>query len=292
MNEQHMKSIITVAKYKSISRASEELHISQQGLSKTIEKAENELGVKVFTRTSQGMELTDFGFMVLPVVQSMLSSFEEHTTIINGIIEKYKETISISYEHSLLPYLIPIDLISKVGNIRVKNLIAGDIRTCISQVTNGTADFGFCHKDEDFGILHYVPLISEPYAVIMRRDHYLAEKDELVLSDLKDVPQLFPAIIAPKGSTVFLKACVKAGFQPNFVVESNNLQVLLKNVEDNVGVLLGSPSMIKDTHGDIIAIPLNHESLKVEIGFLLKPPAKKSILSFIDEVKTYYSRRD
>jgi DNA-binding transcriptional LysR family regulator len=285
-----MKSIISVAKHKSISRASEELHISQQGMSRIIEKVESDLGVKVFIRTVQGVELTDFGLMVLPVVQSMLSSYEEHTNIINGIVEKYKETITISYEHSLLPFLMPIDLTSRLGNIKVKTLVAGDLKTCMDQIHSGTADFGLCHNNEDFNGLEYIPLLSEPYYVIMRRDYYLAKKDELVWSDMKDVPQLFPSIIAPKGAVSSLEACIKEGFYPNYVIESNNLEILLRNVRDNVGILVGSQYMMIDPHEDLMRIPLKHESLKLEIGFLTKPSVKKSILSFINMIKDHYDQ--
>jgi DNA-binding transcriptional LysR family regulator len=78
MNEQQMKSFIGIAKHKSIFRAAEELNISQQGLSRIISVIEDELGVKLFTRTTGGVELTDLGSMILPVVASMLKSHDEY----------------------------------------------------------------------------------------------------------------------------------------------------------------------------------------------------------------------
>jgi DNA-binding transcriptional LysR family regulator len=291
MNEQQMKSIISVAKHKSISRASEELNISQQGLSRVIGNIENELGVKIFTRTSGGMELTDFGLMILPVVQSMLNSHEEYTKIINGILEKYKETITIVCEHDFFPYHIPIDLTSRLRNINVRTVIADDINACIVQILDGIADFGLCHNNEDFKGLQYIPLVSEPIAILAHRDHYLAQKNELVLADLKDVPQLFPAVMMPKIIELYLAACIKEGFYPNYVLKSKDLFILLQNIREKAGVMPGTRYIIPNPLDVITAIPLKNESLRMEFGFLVKPPVKNSVLSFINAVKKYYDQQ-
>jgi DNA-binding transcriptional LysR family regulator len=51
----------TVAKCGSLTKASEELYISQPGVSQAIKHLEKQLGGKLFTRTHRGMELTEGG---------------------------------------------------------------------------------------------------------------------------------------------------------------------------------------------------------------------------------------
>ncbi|MBP5177345.1 MAG: LysR family transcriptional regulator, partial [Clostridia bacterium] len=51
----------TVAKCKSITKAAEELFISQPAVSHAIKQLESELGGKLFNRVSRGMELTETG---------------------------------------------------------------------------------------------------------------------------------------------------------------------------------------------------------------------------------------
>ena len=53
------KTFYYVAKNKSISRAANELLISQPAVSKSIKTLEDQLGTKLFTRTTDGMVLTD-----------------------------------------------------------------------------------------------------------------------------------------------------------------------------------------------------------------------------------------
>jgi DNA-binding transcriptional LysR family regulator len=177
---------------------------------------------------------------------------------------------------------------SRLENINFKVLIAGTIDTCVAQVLNGTADIGFCHNNINFGELEFIPVIHEPVTVFMRQDHELAQKNELVPSDLNDVPLLFPANTFPKDVMDLFDVCLKEGSFPKYEIKSNEPDILLGTIRDKTGVLLGSRYMFADIPDDIIGIPLIHEVTTIEMGFLVKPPAKKSVLSFITAVKNYY----
>ena len=51
----------TVANHKNITKASEELNISQPAISKSIKNLENQLGGQLFVRTKRGVTLTEEG---------------------------------------------------------------------------------------------------------------------------------------------------------------------------------------------------------------------------------------
>jgi DNA-binding transcriptional LysR family regulator len=292
MNEQQMKSFIGVAKHRSISRAAEELNISQQGLSRIVGVLEDELGVKLFTRTAGGVELTDMGSMILPAVASMLKSYEEYMGIISGIIEKRKETITITHEHASSLMRTPFNVASQLEGMNFKMLIAGSIETCMAQALDGTADIIFCHNNDNFGELAYIPVIDEPVTVFMCRDHDLAGKNELVPVDLRGVPQLFPDIAPmPRDAIRYFDVCRENGILP-FEIKPNDPDILLAAVRDKTSVVLGAKRMFSQLPDDILGIPLIHEAAKIEMGFLVKPPTKKSVLSFIETAKKCYCEQD
>lgn len=62
----------TVAKYKHMTRASEELCISQPAISQSIKKLEDQLGGVLFLRSNKGMELTEEGKMFFEYVKGAL----------------------------------------------------------------------------------------------------------------------------------------------------------------------------------------------------------------------------
>lgn len=61
-----------VAKNKHMTRASEELHISQPAISQSIKKLEDQLGGALFLRSNKGMELTEEGKMFYEYVKGAL----------------------------------------------------------------------------------------------------------------------------------------------------------------------------------------------------------------------------
>lgn len=72
MNLSHLKFAKATAELKSFSRAAEFCHVTQPTLSNGVSKLEEELGGKIFTRTTRTVGITPFGEMLLPTIASML----------------------------------------------------------------------------------------------------------------------------------------------------------------------------------------------------------------------------
>ena len=66
------KIFYVVAKNNHMTRASEELHISQPAISQSIRKLENQLGGTLFLRSNKGMELTEEGKMFFEYIKSAI----------------------------------------------------------------------------------------------------------------------------------------------------------------------------------------------------------------------------
>ncbi|HWF62794.1 MAG TPA: LysR family transcriptional regulator [Nitrospira sp.] len=68
-----LRTFVTVARERSITRASELLFLSQPAVSAHIKTLEDELGLVLFDRTPRGMSLTGHGTKLLEKAEQMLT---------------------------------------------------------------------------------------------------------------------------------------------------------------------------------------------------------------------------
>jgi LysR family transcriptional regulator, regulator for genes of the gallate degradation pathway len=71
-NLRHLRAFSSVAEFKSISRASREIYLSQPAITQAIAKLEKELEVTLFDRRTDGMYLTEVGSLFVDRVNRML----------------------------------------------------------------------------------------------------------------------------------------------------------------------------------------------------------------------------
>lgn len=72
-----LRTFVAVAEEEHLTRAAERLFVSQPSVSTHIKALEDELGVKLFTRTPKGMTLTPAGAALKPKAEEILSASQE-----------------------------------------------------------------------------------------------------------------------------------------------------------------------------------------------------------------------
>ncbi|MEH7355121.1 LysR family transcriptional regulator, partial [Neobacillus drentensis] len=81
MEIKQMKYFCKVAEFKSFTKAAKELFVSQPAITNCIHQLENELNVKLFTRTTKKVSLTHEGKLFLnrvkPILSDISSSIDE-----------------------------------------------------------------------------------------------------------------------------------------------------------------------------------------------------------------------
>ena len=73
MNFSQLKFLKATSEFKSFSKAAQFCHVTQPTLSNGVSKLEEELGEKIFVRTTRTVGLTTFGEIILPTIVSLLS---------------------------------------------------------------------------------------------------------------------------------------------------------------------------------------------------------------------------
>ena len=97
-----------VAELQHITRASEELHVAQPSLSRTISRLEKELGVQLFERSGKNIILNSYGEILLKHTNRILQELKDIEQEIGDAAGERSRTVTLSlYAASkLLPELV------------------------------------------------------------------------------------------------------------------------------------------------------------------------------------------
>lgn len=72
-----LEQLVTFAKYGTLSKAAEELHITQPALSRSMKKLENEFGVSLFDREKSKIRLSETGKIAVQYAEKVLEAERE-----------------------------------------------------------------------------------------------------------------------------------------------------------------------------------------------------------------------
>ncbi|WP_166176945.1 LysR family transcriptional regulator [Rubrobacter tropicus] len=72
-----LECFLAVARLGNLSRAAEEMFLTQPTLTARLKALEEEVGDELFVRTSRGMRLTDAGREFVPYAERVVGGFEE-----------------------------------------------------------------------------------------------------------------------------------------------------------------------------------------------------------------------
>lgn len=97
MRIEHLRYILEIASAGSISKASENLHLSHQSLHKTLTKLETELNTAIFQRTSQGVTLTEAGQLVKDYAEEIIAK----TNLLQADLQQLKHKKTPAQRDSL-----------------------------------------------------------------------------------------------------------------------------------------------------------------------------------------------
>ena len=137
------KIFYTVAKYKHMTKASEELFISQPAISQSIKKLEAQLGGALFLRSNKGMELTEEGKMLYKYVKDALELIKNAEAEFTSFKDLDKGEVRIGISTTLTKLLL-IDVIDKFHkdypniDIKITNNLTSDL---ILDLQRGKLDF-------------------------------------------------------------------------------------------------------------------------------------------------------
>ena len=192
MDINQMRYFIGICNAGSMSKAAEQMHMSQQGLSLSIRRLENELGCDLFYRKSSGLVLTEIGQTFKTEAEAILKKVDYIYFLCSGSTKKEIAVVCTTNLLFRLPLQLQKLLLNGTEDLSVRTTETWT-RVCEEMVLQDEADLGIVYGDCDDTLFHVTKLDTFKQVFIVNRAHPLSQLDTVSLSDLDNLPMIVPA---------------------------------------------------------------------------------------------------
>ncbi|MGC9442867.1 LysR family transcriptional regulator [Streptomyces sp. WG5] len=194
VNTRRLWHFATLADELHFTRAAALLHISQQGLSRSIAELEEQVGVPLLMRTTRSVTLTDAGELFLRGVRTALAALEEGTAAARATRHDLEQPLRVGFSvSSLLELDAPIlrAFRARYPSVNLElETFQWDDPSC--GLCSETTDIAFVRMPIGCPDLHVEPMFVEPRAIGVDQSHPLAAARAVTLRDLVDEQILAP----------------------------------------------------------------------------------------------------
>ena len=284
----------TVANTGNISKAAKELYISQPAISKSIQKLEESVGCKLFSRSSRGVVLTDEGKLLYEHVS------EAFETLTMGE-EKLKRSIELGVGHLkigvsstlckylLLPYLK--EFIRQNPHINI-SIVCQSTNESLQMLEENKIDIGLIGKPENLKNIHFDFLEEIEDIFVAAKDYLRNLKARGIQKD--HILQSSTLMLLDKNNMT--RQYIDDYLQENQIIikdsiDISDMDLLIDFARIGVGVACVIKNFVREDleNGTLMEIPLGFPIHKREVGFAYKTTTKpsKSLAEFIHFYKTY-----
>lgn len=284
----------TVANAGNISKAAKELYISQPAISKSIQKLEESLNCKLFSRSSRGVILTEEGSLLYDHVR------EAFETLGAGE-EKLKRSIELGVGHlkigvsstlckyMLLPYLK--EFIRRYPHISI-SINCQSTNDTLKLLDDNKIDIGLIGKPDNLKNINF-------YFLENIEDTFVATSEyirNLNMRGIKNDEILENSTLMLLDKNNMSRKYIDDYFQDNEItiadsIDISNMDLLIDFAKIGVGIACVIKSFVSKEleDGCLVEIPLSIPIHQREVGFAYKDNIKpsKSLETFINFYKQY-----
>lgn len=287
-----LRYFTAVCRYGYVTRAAEELHVTQPSVSNAIKELEDEFSVNLFHRINNRLSPTKEGLYFLDQATKILELADSTTSMMEELGSRKKQ-IKIGIPPMIGTFLFPklfTAFRKKYPNIDLE-LVEGGSPDSLLAVENDAIDLAVIITN---GIkkpdIHIEPLCSTEFMFCVGRDHPLAGRAYVTFEDIKD-----ESLILFKNG-YFQNSFVRSRFaeinaEPNIILYSNQIITMKNLVREGVVCAFLIRNVTHD-EGGISSIPIE-PPIPIEIGVIWRKNKRHSsdtiqFIKFVNEMKNTF----
>jgi DNA-binding transcriptional LysR family regulator len=233
-----LRMFVAVAEELHFRRAAERCHVAQPALSRRIRGLEAELGVVLFRRTKQEVELTEAGRRFLVAAREGLAAIDVGARELGRMSDALGVLRVGAAEYANFAFLPPA-----MRSFRDRHpgiaVVRRDLHAAqqVAALRAGELDVGFHGAPDKERDLVYEPVVRATWTVALPAGHPLAAQQTVAPADLAGQPLvLFPRAANPPLHDWIRRRLAESGAPPGVVHEPAQLHTALGLVGAGLGV--------------------------------------------------------
>lgn len=244
MHMRYIESLLTLYTEKNMSKASQKLFISQQGLSRQIQSLEKELGVTLFERTSNGVHPTDICVTLYPNFVHMFELYTQTKYTISRHASEKRKSVVIAFAYGIslgLDTEVFLSFQREHPNIyfQVKEWSK---QKCIDKLNKNEVDVALLVTPLDLKQFHTHRLTEGYMYVAIHKNHPLAKQEAISFKQLDD-----ETIITGSDDNalreLFDYYCETTNTKPNIMFSSSYSLDVINSTTDDMILATVTPTM-------------------------------------------------
>lgn len=267
----------------SFTKAAEALGYTQSSISQMIASLENELGIKLLTRSRTGVKLTIEGTELYPFIDRCILQYRAMQEKANEIKGLETGIIRVGTISSITCHWMP-QLINGFQKLypQVQFLFhQGDYSSIQEWIKTGAVDFGFITPPAVTN-LETIPIKDGEMLAVLSSSHPLAAHSSVGLEEIAEEP----FILLEEGHySEPINAFHAAGLQPNIKYTIHDDYAIMTMVEAGLGISILAELMLRRTNYEIVCLPIDPPIYrKLAIGYKDKnslPVASKYFIDYL-----------
>lgn len=256
LSSRQLRAFIALVEERHFTRAAQRCHQTQPAFSALIRSLEEALGVRLFDRTTRKVELTTEGRLFQDAARRLLDDMDAAVVNLRDHAALRRGRVTVAALPSLAAGWLPAVYAAFHRDHPAVSLHLHDalLEPCLEHVRRGDADIAVAAEGMNMAGLATEPLCEDVFHLVCRKDHPLAGKRHVSLSDLGNAP----IIQLGKGSSIRQSLARHAGFsQLRTFLEVDHLATVTGLVAAGLGVsLVPSMTLYQFSHPELAIVPL------------------------------------
>ena len=169
MTQNELLYMLTIAEHRTITRAAQELFISQPSLSESLNKVEQEFDTRIFSRTQEGLVPTAFGEHYLKTARNILDRYRKLETDLDEYRQLRKGSLTFGIPFNLGAYLLPriLPAFQQIYPDITVQFKENNSTELDKLMLSGKLDFSVMHYETPNEAIHYDLLAEDDFYLVM-----------------------------------------------------------------------------------------------------------------------------